>query len=621
MCVLPKSLSNFASMKVYFQILRYAGKLSKFIVPFAFFSLLAGVFGVLNLALLKPLLDVLFGQMTNAEISKLAATTPKYYEVFDQFNKFFAQSVVSNGKLGSLKFVCFAILIVTLISNVTRYLSSRIIERFKTNMVANLRQAVFENTIKLHLGFFSSEKKGDLISRITTDVQEVENSIANSFSAGIKELILLIAYLVALVWISWELTLFSLIIIPITGVFLGVMLKRLRNDASDSQQRLSNMISIMDEAFGSMRVIKAFLAEKFIVSKFIDQNTAYQKATFSYAAKRELANPFSEFISITMVATLLYFGGSLILNGESQLTASMFISYIAMFSQVVRPAKDISQAISTAQRGLSSAERVLELLNTTAVVDDQQNLQELKTFNEKITFENINFEYEPGNPTLRNINIEVLKGQTVALVGASGGGKSTIADLLIRFYDINSGTIRIDGINIKNLSQKNLRQHMGIVTQEAILYNDSIYNNIAFGRNASQSEIENAAIIANAHEFISKLPEGYQTNIGERGSKLSGGQKQRISIARAILQNPEILILDEATSALDTESEKLVQDALLNLMKNRTSLVIAHRLSTIQAANNIFVINNGVVVEQGTHSQLLNIQNGYYRKLVSMQEL
>jgi ATP-binding cassette, subfamily B, bacterial MsbA len=608
-------------MKIYLKLLQYAGNLRSFLLPFTFTSLVAGVFGVLNLVLLKPLLDILFGQMTNNAILKLANSEVKGWNALAYFEKYFAQSVLNHGKLGGLQFVCFAILIVSLVANVSRYFSFRLLERFKTNMVANLRQSVFDSTLGLHLGFFSNEKKGELISRITTDVQEVENSIANSFSAGIKELILLVSYLVALFTISWELTLFSLIVIPLTGVFLGVMLKRMRHNASDSQQRLSNLISIMDESFGSMRIVKAFLGETFVKNRFEDQNQAYRKAHFSYSAKRELANPFSEFIGISMVASLLFFGGSLILNDTSSLSASAFISYIALFSQVIRPAKDISQAISTAQRGVASGTRVLELLDQKNAVTDHPDATEITSFNQSIVFENVCFSYNTEIEILKNINITIPKGHTVALVGSSGGGKSTVADLAIRFYDPNSGSISIDGRNITRITQKSLREKMGVVTQEPILFNDSILNNIAFGRNFTEVEIINAAKIANAHEFIMAQSDGYQTNIGDRGNKLSGGQRQRLSIARAILHNPPILILDEATSALDTESEKLVQDALNKLMQNRTTLVIAHRLSTIQAADNIYVIQNGEVVEQGSHAQLNHIANGYYKKLVSLQEI
>lgn len=607
-------------MKIYFKILRYAGSLRNFLVPFTFTSLLSGIFGALTLVLLKPLLDVLFGQMTDPQIAELAAKEVSGFNFLDYYQKYLAQSVLDNGKLGGLKYVCITILGVSFTANITRYFSLRLLEKFKTNMVANLRQAVFNKTINLHLGFFSNEKKGDLISRITTDVQEVENSIANSFSAAIKELIMLVAYLVILFYISWQLTMFSLIVIPITGAFLGVMLKRMRHDAGESQIHLSNLMSIMDEAFGSMRVIKAFIAEKFISNKFEDENQAYRKSLYSYSSRRELANPFSEFIGVSMVASLLFFGGSLILTDSSSLSASTFIAYIAVFSQVVRPAKDISQAISQAQRGLVSGQRVMDLLNQNTNLKDASNATTLSSFENEIIFENVSFSYTDEKTTLNKINLRIPKGKTIALVGNSGGGKSTLADLAIRFYDPQSGAITIDGHNLKNITQESLRDKMGIVTQEAILYNDTIFNNIAFGRNSTKEEVEAAAKIANAHEFICLQDKGYETNIGDRGTKLSGGQKQRLSIARAILKNPPILILDEATSALDTESEKLVQEALFNLMKNRTSLVIAHRLSTIQKADMIYVVQNGEVVETGNHQSLYEKENGYYRKLVNMQE-
>ena len=607
-------------MKIYFKILRYAGSLRNFLVPFTFTSLLSGIFGALTLVLLKPLLDVLFGQMTDPQIAELAAKEVSGFNFLDYYQKYLAQSVLDNGKLGGLKYVCITILGVSFTANITRYFSLRLLEKFKTNMVANLRQAVFNKTINLHLGFFSNEKKGDLISRITTDVQEVENSIANSFSAAIKELIMLVAYLVILFYISWQLTMFSLIVIPITGAFLGIMLKRMRHDAGESQVHLSNLMSIMDEAFGSMRVIKAFIAEKFISNKFEDENQAYRKSLYSYSSRRELANPFSEFIGVTMVASLLFFGGSLILTDSSSLSASTFIAYIAVFSQVVRPAKDISQAISQAQRGLVSGQRVMALLNQNTNLEDASNATTLSSFENEIIFENVSFSYTDEKTTLNKINLRIPKGKTIALVGNSGGGKSTLADLAIRFYDPQSGAITIDGHNLKNITQESLRDKMGIVTQEAILYNDTIFNNIAFGRNSTKEEVEAAAKIANAHEFICLQDKGYETNIGDRGTKLSGGQKQRLSIARAILKNPPILILDEATSALDTESEKLVQEALFNLMKNRTSLVIAHRLSTIQKADMIYVVQNGEVVETGNHQSLYEKENGYYRKLVNMQE-
>jgi subfamily B ATP-binding cassette protein MsbA len=607
-------------MNTYFRILKFAGNIQGFLIPFIITSLIAGVFGVLNLVLLKPLLDVLFGQISTEALREMAQKPAPYFQLGDQYQSYFAQTVLIKGKMGGLKLVVLTILVVSFIGNIARYLSMRLLENFKTGMVANLRQTVFEHTLRLHLGFFTNEKKGELISRITTDVQEVENSIANSFSAAIKEFILLAAYLTALFLISWKLTLFSLIVIPLTGAFLGIILKKMRHNAGDSQQRLSNLMSIMDEAFGSMRVVKAFLAEKYMSSKFFDENEGYRRSVYRYATKREMANPFSEFIGISMVASLLYFGGSMILNQESTLSASTFIAYIALFSQVVRPAKEISQAISTAQRGLASGKRVLDLLDQKSDIENVEVSKSEVSFSDKIAFENVDFSYDKSIEILNNINIEIKKGTMVALVGASGSGKSTLADLVIRFYDPVIGKVTLDDVSMKDISKADLRGNIGVVTQEAILYNDTVYNNIAFGRKTTLEEVKNAAKIANALEFIEAMPESFKTSVGDRGSKLSGGQKQRISIARAILKNPPILILDEATSALDTESERLVQEALTHLMKDRTSLVIAHRLSTIQAADVIYVVQNGQIVEQGSHPELMALDGGYYKKLVSLQE-
>lgn len=605
-------------MKVYLKILGFAGNLKSFIVPFAIFSLIAGVFGVLNIALAAPLLDVLFDKTGDERILGYLNTNPGTFDFVGQFYKQFAISIKNEGKIGSLKFVCIAVVIASFVANISKYFSLRVLEKFKTSMVANLRDKVFSHTINLHLGFFTNERKGELMSRITGDVQEVEHSIASSFSAMIKESILLISFMVALISMSWKLSLFAFLLIPLISGFLAFIIKKLRTNATDSQQRLSNLVSIMEETFGNMRVVKAFLAEKFVSDKFSTENDNYRKAVFSYSKKRELASPFSEFSGVTAVAFLMFFGGSMILNGTGELSPSNFIAFIALFSQITRPAKEISNAFGQAQRGIVAGGRIIELLERN--VEVPEGTKDMN-FSKDIVFEKVHFAYNAEREVLSDINFRVGKGQTVALVGASGGGKSTLTDLLIRFYDVTSGAILLDGINIKEIKQASLRSHLGVVTQEPMLFNDTIASNIAFGRNASKEQIVEAAKIANAHEFIMAQPHGYETYIGERGSKLSGGQKQRLSIARAIVQNPPILILDEATSALDTESEKLVQDALTSLMKNRTTLVIAHRLSTIQNADNILVINQGRLVETGSHAELMSIEKGYYRKLASMQEL
>jgi subfamily B ATP-binding cassette protein MsbA len=604
-------------LKNYFRLLSYAKPLSGFIVPFVITSILASLFGVLNFTLLMPLLDVLFDKIAFEEVAKPTSI----FEIKKQFNFYFGQFMSQHGKFGALQFVCGVIAVSVLLGNIFKYISIRLLEKFKANMVSNLRQAVFDNSINLHLGFYSNEHKGNLISRIVTDVQEVENSIANTFSAATKEVFLFIFYIASLFYISWNLTFFALLVIPISGIFISTLVKRMRRDAGEGQQRLSNLISLMDEAFGGMRVVKGFVAEKFITEKFRIENQGYRNAIFGLASRREMSSPFSEIMGVFVVIGILLYGGSLIFDGKSELTASEFISYIVIFSQVMRPAKDISNAFSSAQRGLASGERILELVDNQTLIEDKSNAIQIMDFDNSIEVQNVGFSYEGDVEVLKNINFTLQKGKTIALVGSSGGGKSTIADLIPRFYDPNSGQITIDGVDMRDVSQHSLRKLMGIVTQEAVLFNDTIFNNIAFGENVSLEEVMAAAKIANAHDFIMQQVSDYQTVIGDRGTKLSGGQRQRLSIARAILQNPPILILDEATSALDTESEKLVQEALINLMKNRTTLVIAHRLSTIQSANQILVIHQGQIIERGTHDELLKIEEGFYKKLSSMQKL
>ncbi|RFS15563.1 ABC transporter ATP-binding protein [Emticicia sp. C21] len=607
-------------MKNYLRLLSYARPLGNFVVPFLITSLLASIFGVLNFTLLIPLLRVLFDQVDARQLAEMLQPTSGF-DPIKEFNFHFATFLKEYGKQGALQFVCATVATTIILSNIFKYFSVRLLEKFKSNMVANLREEVFNKAIHLHLGFFSNERKGNLISRIVTDVQEVENSIANTFSAATKEVFLFLAYIYSLFAISWNLTLFALLVIPVSGIFISTLVKKMRHNAGEGQQRLSNLISLMDEVFGGMRVVKGFVAEKFVTEKFREENQGYRRAIFSLAARREMASPFSEIMGVFVVVGILLYGGSLILSNNSSLEASEFIAYIAIFSQVMRPAKDISNAFSSAQRGLASGERVLGLIDSESLIKDVPDAIALKEFKNEVIFKDVNFSYDENIQVLKDINFSLLKGKTIALVGSSGGGKSTIADLVPRFYDPTTGEILIDGIGLKKVSQQSLRDLMGIVTQEAVLFNDNIFNNIAFGKNVSEAEVIQAAKIANAHDFIMQQAEGYHTVIGDRGTKLSGGQRQRLSIARAILQNPPILILDEATSALDTESEKLVQDALTNLMKNRTTLVIAHRLSTIQSADEILVIHKGEIIERGTHEGLLKIQDGFYKKLSLMQTL
>ncbi|GAB4034015.1 ABC transporter ATP-binding protein [Spirosoma gilvum] len=610
-------------MKTYSRLLSFAKPLGRFLTPFVLTSLIASVFGVLNFTLLIPLLSILFEQVDAKQMQAfLNQPAPSITSSpTEAFNYYFAQIFQEYGKIGALQFVCAIIVLSVLLSNIFKYLSVRQLESFKARMVAKLRETVFSRTIHLHLGFFSNERKGNLMSRITTDVQEVENSIANTLSAASKEVFLLIGYIIALLSISVKLTLFAIIVIPISGGFIATLVRRMKRDAQEGQQRLSSLVSLLDETFGGMRVVKGFVAEGFILGKFRQENEGYRQAVRSLANRRELASPFSEVMGVAVVSGILLYGGSLVLSGQSDLTAAQFIAYIAIFSQVTRPAKDISNAFSGSQRGLASGERVLELIDTQSAVQDKPGAIALGKFSDRISVQSVSFAYTEDTPVLRDVSFELTKGKTIALVGSSGGGKSTIADLIPRFYDPTSGRILIDGVDLRDCTMASLRAQMGIVTQESILFNDTIFNNIAFGSDATEPEVMEAARIANAHEFIIAQSDGYQTIIGDRGGKLSGGQRQRISIARAILKNPPILLLDEATSALDTESEKLVQEALTRLMTNRTTLVIAHRLSTIQHADEILVVNQGRIVERGRHDELLSLDEGFYRKLSTMQSV
>jgi subfamily B ATP-binding cassette protein MsbA len=501
------------------------------------------------------------------------------------------------------------------LANIFRYLSQRVLKTVEADMIASLRQAVFARAIRLDLSYFSEQRKGNLMSRLTTDVQEVENSIGRAFTATFKEIFTLIMFFVFLASMSGKLTLFSLIILPLSGGVIATITRRLRRAAGEVQQHLSGLISLLDETFGAMRVVKAFRAEKVMDARFQEGNDRYRNSLLKMVFRQELTSPVSESLGVLVVTGILLYGGSLVIAGDGELSASTFIAFIATFSQVMRPAKAIADAFSGIQRGVASADRIIEILDTDSEIQVEEPVHPVKEFKDKISFEEVGFSYVKGRSVLKSVSFDIPIGKTIALVGASGGGKSTLADLLPRFYDPSAGKITVDGIPLKQIPLEDLRALMGIVTQESVLFNDTIFNNIAFGTEAPMEAVIEAAKIANAHEFIESSADGYQTVIGDRGSKLSGGQRQRLSIARAVLKNPPILILDEATSALDNESEKMVQAALGNLMKNRTVLVIAHRLSTIQHADQILVVDKGEIVERGTHAELLANPKGFYSKL------
>lgn len=472
----------------------------------------------------------------------------------------------------------------------------------------------------MHIGFFNTHPKGDLISRFMGDVLEVESAIMNSLKVIFKEPVTIIVFFAGLFTLSPKLTLFTLIVLPVLGLVIAGIIRSLKRQAKESQESLGRIINIIDETLGGMRIIKSFNARHFIREKFKTENEHYKNVNKSISYRNELASPMSEFLGISVVAIILFYGGKLVIEDSKALDAESFLIFMAIFAQIIQPAKNFSNGITSMQKGTASGARIFALIDQESEISSKPNAQSIQSFDQSIEFKNVSFSYGPDKVVLKNINLTIAKGKTIALVGPSGGGKSTLADLVPRFYDPTEGQVCIDGISLTDYELESLRKQLGIVTQESILFNDTIFNNIAFGKpNVSEAEVIQAAKIANAHDFILQTEQSYQTKIGERGSKLSGGQRQRLSIARAVLKNPPILILDEATSALDSESEKLVQEALFNLMKNRTSIVIAHRLSTIQHADEIVVIQEGAIAERGTHEELQQ-RNGVYKKLLDIQK-
>ena len=610
-------------MSTYGRIISFAKPYHRYFPQYVVFALLAIIFSLMNLALLQPLFQVIFETKTQEELAELAAIGD--FELSrSYFTGLFYQKLLEvrdiYGKNSVLIYVSIVIGTSALLSNLFTYLSNVIMGYMRAEVIQKIRDKVFENTSSLHLGFFAGERKGDIMSRMTNDVQEIEVTLISSIKVFFREPATIIVYLIFLFITSVKLTLFTLIFFPVMGTIISELVKRLKKKAILSQESLARIVNMMDEVFGGMRVIKAFNAKGYVNDLFNKETDQYKKISMSMSRKNELASPTSQFLGIIVVATLLVVGGNLVLNNESDLEAEELLTYIIVFSQILNPAKSISQSLSNIQRGLASAERIFKLIDEKPKIQNVQNPVIINDFQEEIRFDNVSFIYEK-EPVLQNVNLSIKKGETVALVGSSGAGKSTLADLVPRFYDATEGSISIDGKPIQQIDITALRNQMGIVTQESILFNDTVAKNIAFAiPNAKEEDIIQAAKIANAHDFIMELEHGYKTNIGDRGGKLSGGQRQRLSIARAIMKNPPILILDEATSALDTESEKLVQEALSNLMKNRTSIVIAHRLSTIQHANKIVVMEKGRIVEQGTHEELLSLK-GIYHKLIHMQSV
>lgn len=593
----------------------------KYLILNIFFNVLAAFLTLFSFAVIVPILEILF---------KIKDVQYEYWEIGSHSLKdvlinnfyYYTQDCIHNwGPVGTLMAMAGLLVFMTMLKTGATYLSSYFVIPMRAGIVRDLRNFVYEKIVRLPIGFFTNERKGDVMARMTGDVSEIENSIMSTLDMIFKDPIMIIVCLSMMLFMSWQLTVFVLLLLPIAGSIMGRVGKRLKRASFEGQQQWGQLMSNIEETLGGLRIIKAFNAEQKVTNRFHSGNQEFFRITRNVQRRQSLAHPMSEFLGTITIAIVLVFGGTLILSGTSGMNAASFIYYMVIFYSVINPAKDLTKAMYSIQKGLASMQRVDAILNAVNPISDPEKPETIKDLKGEIRYENVTFGYDPEVPVVKGVSLSIKPGETVALVGQSGSGKSTMADLLPRFYDINGGSIKVDGHDIRNLRVHDLRGMMGNVNQEAILFNDTVFNNIAFGvKNATMEQVIAAAKIANAHEFIMATEDGYSTNIGDRGCRLSGGQRQRISIARAILKNPPILILDEATSALDSESERLVQEALEHLMKDRTTLVIAHRLSTIKNASQICVMHEGEIVESGTHDELI-AKNGYYMRLVEMQSM
>ncbi len=608
-------------MREFLQVLRrFLPPYKKYLTLSVLFNILSAVLNIFSFATLIPILQILFQTEKATTATHLMSWGDGSLKdvLSNNADYYVNQLIQSVGATTTLLIIGLALAVMTFLKTGAYFLSSATIIPIRTGVVRDIRNQLYKKITSLHMGFFSEERKGDIIARMSGDVQEIENSIMSSLDMLFKNPILIIAYFATLLAISWQLTLFTLAVVPVMGWFMGFVGRKLKQKSIVAQSLWSDTMSQVEETLGGLRIIKAFCAEDKMNKRFDEVNSGYRQHIMRVNIRQQMAHPMSEFLGTVLIVIVLWFGGVLVLNNES-ISGPTFIYYLVILYSIINPLKDFSKAGYNIPKGLASMERVDKILKAENIIKDPEHPVDIDGFKESIEFRHVSFRYGE-QWVLRDINLTIRKGQTIALVGQSGSGKSTLVDLIPRYYDAVEGEILIDGVNVKDLRVHDLRQLIGNVNQESILFNDTFFNNISFGvDNATQEQVEEAAHIANAHEFIMATEQGYQTSVGDRGGRLSGGQRQRVSIARAILKNPPILILDEATSALDTESERLVQDALERLMKTRTTVAIAHRLSTIRSADEIYVLHDGQIVERGTHEQLL-AADGYYKKLHDMQQ-
>ncbi|WP_291914339.1 ABC transporter ATP-binding protein [Chitinophaga sp. CB10] len=608
-------------MKTFKRLLGYATPLHHYLPEYVIYTIIGIIFGLVNFTALIPLFDLLFNQLSSEKAAQ-NLVKPEFSLSIDYFTglfKYHLSALFIQDKMRALVFVGLFIASCTIIANAGRYMSARVITRLRMTMLQRVRNDLYKKLTEQSLSFFHNRKKGDLLTVMSNDVQEIESNVVNAIQVFLRDPFIIIFTFATLFYISFKLTLFTLFYFPISGLVISYISKQLKKKGHWSMEWLSKTISIFEESISGIRIIQSFGASRYMQDKFGHVNHQFIRTSRAMYNQREMASPISEIMGVSVILILIIYGGSLVIGENPTLTGSVFITYLILYSQILQPAKNISTSITNIQKGLVSSERIFDVLDTPVAIREKPDALPVKAFEHSIVYNNVTFAYEQ-TPVLKNVNLTIEKGQIIALVGRSGAGKSTMADILPRFYDVQEGTVTIDGKDVRDLKLDDLRSLMGVVSQQAILFNDTVFNNIAFGYpDARLEDVIRAAKIANAHEFIERLENGYDTSIGDSGMKLSGGQRQRLTIARAVFKNPPIMILDEATSALDTESEKLVQEALDKLMESRTTVVIAHRLSTIQHASEIIVMEQGEIVERGNHQELL-AKGGIYKRLVEMQE-